>query len=49
MDLPGKLKRRHSELRKKSLAVRKICYVTDNPENPHPETLVEEAALAVIT
>ncbi len=27
----------------------KICYyVTDNPENPHPETLVEEAALAVI-
>jgi len=22
--------------------------VTDNPENPHPETLVEEAALAVI-
>jgi len=27
----------------------KICYyVTDNPENPHPETLAEEAALAVI-
>ncbi len=23
-------------------------YVTDNPENPHPETLAEEAALAVI-
>ncbi len=27
----------------------KICYyVTDNPENSHPETLAEEAALAVI-
>lgn len=27
----------------------KICYyVTDNPENPHPETLAEEAALAAI-
>ncbi len=27
----------------------KICYyVTDNPESPHPETLTEEAALAVI-
>jgi len=27
----------------------KICYyVTDNPENPHPETLTEEAAKAII-
>jgi len=50
MDLPWKAEEGSTlSYEKKFLAVRKICYyVTDNPENPHPETLVEEAALAVI-
>jgi len=42
-------RKRHSGATKKSLgSQRKICYVTDNPENPHPKPWLEEAALAVI-
>ena len=51
MDLPWKADSSSTLSYKKEVSGRKgkICYyVTDNPDSPHPETLTEEAALAVI-
>ena len=51
MDLPWKAKEGSTLSYEKEVkgGKGKICYyVTDNPENPYPETLAEEAGLAVI-